>query len=170
MNPECDFKALLEALNSSGVRFVVIGGLAATLHGSARSTVDLDICYSRAPEELQKLAELLKSIHAYPRGIPTGLPFKLDARTLKSGLNFTFDTDFGPFDMLGEMEGVGTFEDVIGDAPQKRIYGLAISFLSLPKLIKAKTIAGRPKDLAAVEELNALLKIQQSTGPAGDSL
>ncbi len=168
MNPECDFKALLEALNSSGARYVVIGGLAAALHGSARSTVDLDVCYSRDSEDLKKFAAMLKSIHAYPRGIPPGLPFIPDERTLKSGLNFTFDTDFGPFDMLGEMEGVGTYEDVIGDAPQKSVYGLAVSFLSLPKLIKAKTVAGRAKDLAALKELNSLLKIRQTPGNSGE--
>jgi hypothetical protein len=49
-----DFRALLTALARSNVDFIVVGGLAATVHGSSRLTQDVDVLYSRTPENLQK--------------------------------------------------------------------------------------------------------------------
>ena len=62
------FKAALHALCDGQVEFVVIGGLAATLHGSARITLDLDICFSRAPLNLNRLVAALAPFHPRPRG------------------------------------------------------------------------------------------------------
>jgi len=69
--------------------------------------------------------------------------------------------------MLGELEGVGPYDDVIVDAGKKILFGIELKFLSLAKLVKAKTIAGRNKDLAALDELNALLKIENERNKDG---
>ena len=64
-------------------------------------TDDLDICYDRRPDNFEALARALNELHATLRGAPAGLPFIPDARTLRAGDSFTFDTDAGSFDILG---------------------------------------------------------------------
>jgi hypothetical protein len=76
------FEKAVQALCDAGVDFVVIGGLSATLHGSARVTYDLDICYSRASANLRRLTEALAPFHPGPRGFPEGLPFVWDEDSL----------------------------------------------------------------------------------------
>src|SRR5262245_17188518 len=92
---------------------VIVGGIAATIHGSEIPTTDLGVCYARHPPNLEKLASALKTAHARLRGAPENLPFILDAETIRKGLNFTFTTDIGTLDLLGEVRGVGLYEDVI---------------------------------------------------------
>lgn len=90
-----DFRALIDALTGADVEFVVIGGVALVLQGAPRTTVDLDVCYSRTHANLAKLAKGLSPLQPRLRGAPQDLPFTLDARTLRSGLNFTLTTDRG---------------------------------------------------------------------------
>ena len=155
-----DFRRMLPVLAEGGVRFVVVGGVAANAHGSARLTNDIDIVYDRRPDNLTKLAEALAPYHPYLRGAPPGLPFRLDADTLRRGLNFTLTSDLGPIDLLGEMLGVGGYDDVADDAQIWEPFGQRIQIVSLPKLIAAKRAAGRPKDLEAIAELEILLELK----------
>lgn len=76
-----DFKALLRVLSEAGVDFILVGGVAATVHGSARLTLDVDVVYSRAPSNLDRLVVALTPHHPYLRGAPAGLPFRWDAVT-----------------------------------------------------------------------------------------
>src|SRR5437667_95101 len=105
------------------VRFVVIGGLAASLLGSSSLTDDLDICYERSPENLAALVEALRSLHAAPRGIPEDLPFVLDATTLHLGDTFIFRTDAGAFDCLGMPGGTQGYADLLRGAVELTFYG-----------------------------------------------
>jgi len=83
-----NFEVLLNALMSSGVSFVIIGGVAATVHGSARLTSDLDIVYDRSAANLERLVRALLPLEPYLRGAPVGLPFTFDTETIRRGLNF----------------------------------------------------------------------------------
>jgi hypothetical protein len=93
-----DFEALLSTLDRSRVAYIIVGGAAALAHGSARLTQDLDVVYSRAPENLDRLVEALRDFKPYLRGAPPGLPFVWDRATLSRGLNFTLETSLGPID------------------------------------------------------------------------
>ena len=84
-----DFERLLRILVANDVRFVIIGGVALVLHGSARVTQDLDICYARDGENLRRLSQALAPFSPTLRGAPPELPFRLDPPTLKAGLNWT---------------------------------------------------------------------------------
>jgi hypothetical protein len=108
-----DFSHLLALLVDGGVEFIVIGGFAATAHGSAHVTVDLDVLYRRTDENLVRLASALEPIRPYLRGAPPGLPFQFDAATIRRGLNFTLTTEAGDLDLLGEAAGGGTYEDLL---------------------------------------------------------
>jgi|ERR1043166_2970781 hypothetical protein len=100
-----DFEKALAVLRGAGVEFIVIGGVAGALHGSAFTTQDLDVVYSRARENIRGLAAALQGHRPYLRGAPEGLPFLWDERTIRNGLNFTLTTDFGDLDLLGEVAG-----------------------------------------------------------------
>jgi len=156
-----ELRALLEALCSHGVDCIVIGGVAARIHGSARFTQDLDIVYSRAPENLERLVRALARAQPYLRGAPPGLPFRWDAKTLKMGLNFTLVTSLGDLDVLGEVPGGGSFEELNEHAETVEVLGLTCRCVDLPTLIRLKKAAGRPKDLEAIAELEAIREEQE---------
>lgn len=156
-----DIERELKLLAEYKIDCVVIGGVAARAHGSSHETNDLDVCYARDSENLNKLAAALASVHATLRGAPGGIPFRLDGETLRRGLNFTFDTDIGPLDLLGEVLGVGFYQQCAEDSIRIEIFAETFSILSLDKLIVAKRIAGRPKDLAMLPELEAILEYEK---------
>ena len=152
-----DLRGLLEALAGAGVGFVVVGGVAATAHGAARVTYDLDLVYSRERGNLERLAAALAPYSPYLRGAPPGLPFHWDAETLERGLNFTLTTDLGPLDLLGEITGGGRYEDLLPDTVEVELLGVRCRCLGLRRLIEVKRAAGRPKDFEAIAELEAIL-------------
>ncbi len=88
-----EFESLLKALSEANVRFIIVGGVAATIHGAVRLTQDLDIVYERTAENFERLVDVLQSHGPYLRGAPPGLPFRWDAETISAGLNFTLSTD-----------------------------------------------------------------------------
>jgi hypothetical protein len=151
-----DFERLLRALAAHDVAFVIIGGVALVLHGSARVTQDLDICYARDDENLQRLSGALTPFLPTLRGAPPDLPFSLDPPTLNAGLNFTLQTAAGDVDLLGEVSGVGGFADIAATADVQQLYGLRVLVMSLDALERAKRAAGRLKDLADLAEIRIL--------------
>jgi hypothetical protein len=146
----------LRVLNDHQIRFVLIGGFAARLHGSPTVTNDVDLCYARDPENLERLASALRELRGHLRGAPEGLPFRLDAKTLASGLNFTFETDAGNLDVLGMPSGTQGFEELDRTAEALDLEDLTVRVASLDDLIRMKQAAARPKDLIEVEVLGAL--------------
>ena len=155
------FASLLSPLVSGGVDFIVIGGVAANLHGAARPTYDFDVVYARDAANLARLVTALESLRPYLRGAPPGLPFRWDAQTLASGLNFTLTTQAGAIDILGEVTGGGGYKDLLPHTIEVDAFGLKFLCVSLPKLIALKRAAGRPRDFDAVAELEVLLEEQE---------
>lgn len=151
-----DFPGLLGALTEQGVEFVIVGGVAATVHGSARLTQDIDVVYRRTPGNLQRLTRALASASPYLRDAPPGLPFDWSSDTLRRGLNFTLTTALGDIDLLGEIPGGGDFDRLVADSVEIELFGRRCLCLTLPALIRAKRAAGRPKDLESLAELEAL--------------
>ena len=150
------FKALLSNLQTENVSFVIIGGVAATLHGAARVTFDLDVVYDRSSENLERIVRALAPLQPYLRGAPPGLPFKFESETLRRGLNFTLTTSEGPIDLLGELTGIGSFSEVLANSVTAQLFGAEYRFLNLEALIASKRAAGRPKDFEAIAELEAI--------------
>lgn len=161
-----DFHRLLEALSVAKVEFIIVGGLASTVHGSARLTQDVDVVYSRSADNLKRLVTALAPYRPYLRGVPPGLPFIWDEATLQRGLNFTLTTTIGDIDLLGEITGGGGFEDLAGQTVELEMFGFKCRCLDLPALIRVKRAVGRPKDLEVLAELEALLDERQRQGGA----
>jgi predicted nucleotidyltransferase len=150
------FRSLLESLAQADVQFILIGGVAATLHGSARATFDIDIVYARSQENFAAIATALSPLTPYLRGAPPGLPFQLDEKTLRNGLNFTLTTALGDLDLFGEVAGGGTYENLLPSSIWIEIDGLTVRCASVDQLIFLKNAAGRPKDFESVAELHAI--------------
>jgi len=153
-----DFSRLIGLLTASRVDFIIVGGVAGALHGAARATYDLDVVYSRQRPNLDRLVAGLRVLKPYPRGAPPGLPFRFDTETLAGGLNFTLSTDAGDLDLLGEISGGGTYEDLLPHAVSMDVFGARCRVLTLSKLIAVKRAAGRPRDFDAIAELEVLLE------------
>lgn len=153
-----NFDEIMPLLAAHQVRFILIGGGAATVHGSARLTYDLDLVYARDAENLARIAAALTPHSPYPRGAPKGLPFRWDEPTLAAGLNFTLTTSVGDLDLLGEVAGGGNYEQLLPHTDEVEISGVKCRCVNLEKLIELKHAAGRPKDFEAVAELVALLE------------
>lgn len=158
MNPTADFRPeeVIQLLGRHGVRYVLIGGLAAITHGSSLVTVDVDICHARDRDNLERLADALQEVRAELRGVEPGLPFRLDAMTLERANGFTFTTDLGALDLLGAPSGTHGYDDLARTADSLELFGHRVLVASVDDLIRMKRAAGRTKDLLAVEELAAL--------------
>lgn len=154
--PKTDFAQLLRTLTSANIDFIVIGGLAAIVHGVGRTTYDVDVVYARTPENMARIVQALSPLEPYLRGAPPGLPFKLDERTLRNGLNFTLLTSAGGLDLLGEVVGGGTYEKLLPFAIRVSSYGTEFLAVNLEKLIELKRAAGRPRDNEMIAELEAI--------------
>jgi len=154
-------KEILNRLKFNNVKFIVVGGMAAIAQGSAHLTADIDICYAREKENLENLVKALTPFHLYLRGAPRDLPFIFDARTLKAGLNFTFSTDVGDIDLIGELSGIGYYDEVIKLSEETEIYNQRCYVLTLEGLIQNKKAVARKKDLELLTELEALREIRK---------
>lgn len=158
MGREASFQpqSVIRLLGRHGVRYVLIGGLAAVTHGAPLVTQDVDICYAREPDDLDRLAAALREVHAELRGAPAGLPFRLDTKALRAGDSCTLTTDVGWVDILATPSGTSGYDDLARTAEPYDLFGHRVLVASVDDLIRMKRAAGRPKDLLAVEELGAL--------------
>jgi predicted nucleotidyltransferase len=155
-----DFERLLNVLKEQNAQFIVVGGLAMVAHGSAHITSDLDVSYSRGPENLAAVAEALAPLHPRLRGAPEGLPFRLDARTLRGGANFTLVTDAGDLDLLADLAGTDGFDGLWERSVEVELFGMKVRVASLGDLISMKRAAARSKDQAHLLELEALKRMK----------
>jgi hypothetical protein len=153
------FASMLRALTDAEVRFVVVGGLAATAHGSRRVTDDLDICYDTNKGNVARLAALLLDWNAYPRGIEEGLPFVMDGRQFRITPIMTLTTREGFIDVLDVVKGVGFFAECRERSILVEAFDVPFRVLDLRALIDSKRATARPKDLDQLPELEALLAL-----------
>ena len=151
----------MEALHDAGVDFVVIGGVALTLHGSTLITADTDVMYGYAADNVERLAGALAEMDVRLRDAPDDLPFKPDARTLRAGLNFTFTSKYGDLDVLGQVDGVPGYEELRKRAQLVKLGQRTVRVAGVGDLIAMKTAAGRTKDLRGLDDLEAIRALDQ---------
>lgn len=151
-----DLFEVARRLSAADVQFVIVGGIAIRGHGGNYITEDLDICYSRTRDNLKRIASVLEPLKPRPRGFTKDLPFVFDWTTLQHGTNFTFETTMGDVDLLGEVKGIGGYDDLVPESITVDFDGFPTKLLSIPSLILAKEAAGRPKDQPGLQVLYAL--------------
>lgn len=159
--PDFRPRALLRRLVAGNVDFVVIGGIAAVAHGSASFTQDLDIAYAPDEENLDRLGRVLVDLEARLRGVTDDVPFIPDGRTLRHVRVLTLETAQGLIDLLAEPDGAPVYDRLREAATVEEVDGVEVRIASLDDLIAMKRAAGRPKDLVAVEELEAIKRLRR---------
>lgn len=164
-----EYFEVLATLNDHGVKYVLIGGLAANLWGSDNITQDVDVCYERDRQNIAALVRALKSMDSHLRGFPKGLPEIIDERSFQLGDTMTFDTKFGKFDCLGTPSGTSGFADLAQHATLMDIgKGVLVLVADIDDIIRMKRTAGRPKDLSAVENLKVLKVMRRNLEAQND--
>ncbi|MDP9385153.1 MAG: nucleotidyltransferase [Actinomycetota bacterium] len=157
--PEFRPSALLDRLVAGEVDFVVIGGFAALVQGASQLTRDLDICYSVDQPNLDRLGRTLIELEATLSGVTEDIPFVPDGRTLRRTQMLTLVTKAGRLDLLVDPAGSPGYAALSKRALRVEWAGTTIKIASLEDLIAMKRAAGRPKDLLAVDELEAIARI-----------
>ena len=175
--PHCGYRPLDERVEQSplerfcavlaehGVEFIIVGGQAEALMGGARVTYDVDLCYRRTPDNLERLATALGTLNLTLRGAPPELKFRLDAQALALGQNYTFEVDGEwPLDFLGYLEPLGTYEDLLPHVETMSIGGRPTQVIGLEDLIRIKRYLGRPKDRESLLQLEAIKRLREQEG------
>lgn len=158
---ESFFEEIVERLAAQHVEYIVVGGMSAVIHGAGIVTQDIDLCFRRTPQNIARIVAALAPLKPRLRDFPPDLPFFFDERTIQLGTNFTFNIRDETIDLLSEMDAIGGYDQVIGDAETVEIAGHSVKVLSLEKLIQTKTAANRPKDLFALPVLQATLEMKR---------
>src|SRR5881397_3764841 len=147
-----DLEQIIPPLVRARIDFILIGGMAAILHGSARVTFDVDLVYSRTRENIERLTAALAPHRPYLRDAPPNLQFSWDTQTIRSGSNFTLTTSLGDVDFFGELAGGQTYQALLPNCFEVEAFGVRFKCIDLPTLIRIKEAADRPKDREAIAE------------------
>ena len=159
--PEFDPEPILAALNEHAVRYVVVGAIAAIAQGYPLNTGDLDLTPSRDPDNLERLASVLRELDARLRtpSNPEGVEFPIEAKYLGSVDSWTLTTRHGSLDLLFRPSGTQGYEDLRRDSIVIDLAGKETRMAALVDIIRMKEAAGRPKDLAQLPALHQTLEI-----------
>lgn len=165
-----DPAAVVRALDEHGVDYVLIGGVAARLHGSPSLTEDIDLTPEPSRDNLGRLATALDSLGARLAAphVEGGLAIPLDAATFTSPV-MTFETRAGQVDVVRDVAGLGGHEAVAGGAVDIRVAGVVVRVAALDDIIASKVAANRPKDRAHLDILRTLAEEIARAARAGDA-
>ena len=155
--PQADLTSIVEGLAHAGVRFVLVGGLAAVAQGAPLLTFDVDIVHDRDPANVVALMRFLEAIHAHYRGVPDRIVPPSEAALAGAGHNL-FMTDLGPLDALGAIEGGRSYDDLLARTVTVEVAGCPIAVLELEALVELKRTSTDPKDLRALAILEETLR------------
>ncbi len=150
---------IFACLDRHGVRYVLIGGLAAVLHGSPLPTLDVDICPARDGDNLERLARALDELDARIRtpDAPEGVPFAHESEFLAAVELLNLVTRAGDLDLSFTPAGTAGFDELVGQAVVMRLAELDVPVAALEDVIRSKEAANRPKDHRTLPVLRQLL-------------
>jgi predicted nucleotidyltransferase len=150
------FDELLRRLAEAGVEFVVVGGLALNAWGVVRGTKDVDLVVDLEPENLRRVAEVAVAAggHVQQGEAFLGTPFSI-ASALASGEQVPIETDLGRLDIVQGLDGVPSYDELQQRATQAEVLGVTVAVCSIEDLKAMKRAAGRTRDLADLEDLEA---------------
>jgi hypothetical protein len=155
--PELDIRGILEELAEADVEFLIIGGVAVGFHGYVRATKDVDVVPAPGPQNLARLAGVLRALDAQIEGaeeFESGeLPDPLDPEALALGGNWVLRTRLGRFDVMQWIGEDPLWEKLAPTAVTAEIGGLAVKVVSYEDLVALKENAGRPEDLTDLQRL-----------------
>jgi hypothetical protein len=154
---------ILQLLDRHGVRYVVVGGLAATVHGATRVTFDIDLVPQWTDANLRRLASALREVEAelLAPEAPEPVPFAIDAHSLRQFEVSAWRTRLGDLDVI-----IGTptarrgvlarYDSLAPRAATREAFGMTILVAALDDIIESKQALARESDLIALPELHRL--------------
>lgn len=154
LDPACLFATLAD----HDVAYVLIGGLAAVIHGSTAMTNDADIVPDPEPANLERLASALRALDARLRvaDTPEGVAFDPHPALLASMRTLNLTTRCGDLDVAANPDGIDDLDALAERAVEFEITGQRVRVAALADIIRSKEAAGRPKDNATLPILRAL--------------
>lgn len=158
------FSQLLQRIADAGIDFVIVGGLAAVMHGSSYVTRDIDLCLVLTADNIDRLREALRDLNPRHRMTPQRLPFLSYPPAGQPLQNLYLETDEGVVDLLTTVLGVGDFARLKAKADRLEVGGRHYSVMALEDLIAAKEALGREKDLLTAKELRAIAALRRGEG------
>ena len=147
---------ILKRLIAAKVEFSLIGGQASRHYGVSLVTEDVDVCARITPENLRRIESAFKDFHPRHRLTANKLPLELTDDLCQRLKNLYLTTDLGILDCLGEVAGIGDFDSVLQQSELKSFPFGTCFVLKIDALIQAKKTVGRPHDLVAVAQLQAI--------------
>jgi len=156
-----EYEKIIQMLADSEVEFVVIGGVALVLLGSATITTDFYAMVKRSKENAARIAAALEPYHQRPRGLDPGLPSPWDTGFVSNMSVLTLETDLGDIDFLTEPDGAPPYGELEARAVSLEVCDRQVAVAHIDDLIAMKRAAGRPKDLIHIMELQAIKKLTQ---------
>lgn len=152
---------LLLKLLTRRVEFVLIGGVAAILHGASTFTKDIDVCASFTNENLDRIVEALHDLDPRYRMTPQKLKMPSDASQLYGYKNLYLQTNLGEIDLLSEVDGVGPYSLVKDHAEMITLDDMQVPIMSIEDIIQSKGFLGRPKDRQVIAELRLVQEVKR---------
>ena len=150
------FDELLRRLSEAEVEFVVVGGLALNAWGVVRGTKDVDVVIATDVENVKRVAEVAVGAGGRVQQGEALLGSSISiALALAAGDQVAIETDLGRLDIVQGLEGVPSFDDLRGRAVAAEILGSKVWVCSREDLKAMKRVAGRTRDLADLEDLEA---------------
>lgn len=146
---------LLRRLTSAHFEFVLIGGLAATVHGCSVVTDDFDVTAPFTEDNLGRLLKAFTGEHLV-FSAPHRPPVPQTAAQLVGYRNLYLLTPYGRLDVLGEVQPIGQYEIVASRAVSVTLLGYECRVMALDDLIAVKAHVARPKDKLVEQELRAI--------------
>lgn len=155
-----DPERIIKILAKHGVRFVLIGALAARLQGFPRLTADADITPARDPDNLKRLAAALPELDAriFTESVPEGLPFDCSPKMLARGELWNLVTSAGRLDVAFMPSGTAGYDDLAQGALHFEVYGIDLLAARLEDIIRSKQAANRPQDRQDVLVMREMLQ------------
>jgi hypothetical protein len=167
------YEPLFKALNDAGIRYIVVGGLAVVLHGHARLTVDVDLVTDLDEEQARRTMDALVKLGLQPR-VPVNPTDFANRSVREAWIRDRGMQVFSMFDPSNPMRVVDLFVD--HPVPFEKLWSRSVEFelqettvrvASIPDLIHLKRLAGRPRDEADIEQLEAILQAKKNTEDDG---
>lgn len=149
-------KDLVLRLQAAGVDFVLAGGFGLIAQGGSLMTSDVDVACRMEPDNLRKVFQALESLNPVHRMTPQKLVFTREQAERGGLRNLYLSTELGQLDCLGEIKGIGPYEDCLAQSEELDLFGSPVRVLTLDAMITAKRAMGRPRDLQAVLQLEAI--------------
>lgn len=149
---------VIEIFAENKIKFVVVGEIVAFVYDLPHGSFAFEVCYARQSENVKLIIEALAPFNPFPRDSTKHSSFQWNEQILSDRKVTRLETDLGNVDLLGEVEGIGTYGKVEKESTVNRVFGLDVKILTIKGLLKAKKAAARPKDLLVIPELEALLE------------